>query len=144
MKIGYLKTLIMAMGFLFAGAVFAAPEDVLGVWKTNEGGGHVQLYVVDNELRGKIIGGDPDEAKATTDVNNPDPELRKRDLLGLVIIKDMAYDAGDDAWVDGELYRTTKGKTYRAKIRLADDGVLKVTGYLGFLKKTVDWHRLEK
>lgn len=139
-----MKKVLMLVGVLFAGSALAAPEDVLGVWKTNEGGGHVELYQVGDELRGKIVGGDPDEAKATTDVNNPDPELRSRELLGLVIIKDMVYDAEKDAWVDGELYRSTKGKTYRAKIRLGEDGVLKVTGYLGFFKKTVDWHRLNQ
>lgn len=137
-----MKTVIVALGLLVASVAQAAPEDVLGVWKTNEGGGHVELYQVGDELRGKIVGGDADKAKDSKDVNNPDPALRGRELLGLVIIKGLSYDADQDAWVDGDLYRTTKGKTYRAKIRLGDGGVLKVTGYLGFFKKTVDWHRL--
>ncbi|MDD9891940.1 MAG: DUF2147 domain-containing protein [Gammaproteobacteria bacterium] len=139
-----MKKVVLILGLLISSMTFAGPNDVLGVWKTNEGGGHVELYRVGDELQGKIVGGDPDEAKATTDVNNPDPALRERELLGLVIIKDMSYDAKKDAWVDGELYRTTKGKTYKAKIRLGEGGILKVTGYLGFFKKTVDWHRLEK
>lgn len=137
-----MKMVMAVLAMLFASSVWAAADDVLGVWKTNEGGGHVELYRVGEELRGKIVGGDPDEVSATTDIHNPDPALRDRELLGLVMIKDMRYDSAKDAWVDGELYRSTKGKTYRAKILLAEDGVLKVTGYLGFFSKTVDWHRL--
>jgi len=130
------------LGLLLASPLYAAADDVLGVWKTNEGGGHVELYRVDDELQGKIVGGDANEAKQTTDVHNPDPALRGRELLGLVIIEGMRYDAAADAWQGGSLYRSTNGKTYRSKIRLADDGILKVTGYKGFFSKTVDWHRL--
>lgn len=138
-----MKKILMVLSLMVMGSALAAPDDALGLWKTNEGGGHVQLYRVGDELRGKIVGGDANEAKATTDIHNPDPALRDRELLGLVIIKGMRYDAKQDAWLDGELYRTTKGKTYRAKIRVDDNGVLKVTGYLGFFKKTVDWNRLQ-
>ena len=139
-----MKAFVLMMGLLFAGSSFAAANDVIGVWKTNEGGGHVELYKNGDTLEGKIVGGEARENRETKDVNNPDPALRDRELLGLVIIKDMTYNADKDAWEKGELYRTTKGKTYKAKIRLAEDGVLKVTGYLGFFKKTVDWHKLEK
>lgn len=137
-----MKVILLAMALTFAAPLYAAADDVLGVWKTNEGGGHVELYRVGDKLEGKIVGGDVDEAKETKDVNNPDPALRERELLGVVIITNMRYDADEDAWKGGKLYRSTNGKTYKTKIRLAEDGVLKVTGYLGFFKKTVDWHRL--
>lgn len=134
--------LALCTSLLLSSPAWAAADDVLGIWKTNEGGGHVELYRVGDQLEGKIVGGDVNEAKQTKDVHNPDPALRDRELLGLVIIQGLRYDAGDDAWKDGQLYRSTNGKTYRSKIKLADDGVLKVTGYKGFFSKTVDWHRL--
>lgn len=139
-----MKKIAILLAVLFSSTSFAAADDVLGKWLTNEGGGHVELYRVGDELQGKIVGGEPQENREPKDVNNEDPSLRDRDLLGLVMITGMTYNAKDDAWEGGKLYRSTKGKTYKAKIRLAGDGVLKVTGYLGFFKKTVDWHRLEK
>lgn len=137
-----MREILLAVALVFSAPLYAAADDVLGVWKTNEGGGHVELYLNGDMLEGKIVGGDVDEAKETKDVKNPDPAMRERELLGVVIINNMSYDADDDAWQGGKLYRSTNGKTYRSKIRLAEDGVLKVTGYLGFFKKTVDWHRL--
>lgn len=139
-----MRLLILLCGFLLVSPGFAAADDVLGTWITNEGGGHVLLYRNGDVLEGKIVGGEPQENRETKDVHNQDASLRGRDLLGLVMITGMRYNAEDDVWEDGELYRSTKGKTYKAKLRVNDAGVLKVTGYLGFFKKTVDWHRLAK
>lgn len=139
-----MRLLIVVCGFLLASPSFAAADDVLGTWLANEGGGHVLLYRNGDVLEGKIVGAEAQENRETKDVNNPNPSLRERELLGLVIITGMRYNAEDDVWEDGKLYRNSKGKTYHAKLRVNDDGILKVTGYLGFFKKTVDWHRLAK
>lgn len=138
-----MRTLLLSIAFMFSAPLHAGADDVLGVWKTNEGGGHVELYKNGETLEGKIVGGEVDEVKETKDVKNPDPALRDRELLGVVIVSAMKYDPDDDAWKGGQLYRSTNGKTYKSKIRLAENGVLKVTGYKGFFSKTVDWHRIK-
>ncbi len=150
--------LALVLMFALTGIGFAADGDaVLGVWATSpkdEGGqAHVKIYQEDGKYFGKIIWlaepvyppGDQDAGQQKLDRENPDPALRGRPVMGLEIVKDFTYK-GDDEWGGGTVYDPAKGKTYKARMRLADNGkVLKLRGYVGIpmFGRTTEWTRVE-
>ena len=156
------QTLIV---FTLFGALSGSPalamdgSAIVGVWATDpEGGGgpaHVEIYADGDQYEGKIIwleeplytvedaGETPGIPKE--DHNNPDPALRSRPIVGLVIMKAFVFD-GKKSWHKGTIYDPDNGKTYKCKVRFGDDGVLKVRGFIGFsmLGRTEQWTRVEK
>jgi uncharacterized protein (DUF2147 family) len=157
------KTLLVfgILVLLVASPTFASDADgdaIVGVWATDpEGDGgpaHVEIYADGDQFAGKIIWLEeplytPDDAGETAGVpkedhNNPDPALRSRPIVGLIIMKGFAFD-GKDTWHKGTIYDPENGKTYRCKVRLGGDGVLKVRGFIGFslLGRTELWTRVK-
>ncbi len=77
---------------------------------------------------------------AGTDDNNPDPEKRKRSVLGLPILLAMK-PASEGRW-EGEVYNSENGKTYQSRIWLKSADVLRIEGCVfGFLCGGEDWTR---
>jgi len=150
---------LLLLVVLAAAPLLATDADaILGVWATDpEGGGgpaHVEIYANGDQYDGKIIWLEQplysDEDKGETagipkeDHNNPDPALRSRPIIGLVMMEGFVFD-GKDTWHKGTIYDPNNGKTYKCKIRLGDDGSLKVRGFIGFslLGRTERWTRVE-
>jgi uncharacterized protein (DUF2147 family) len=75
------------------------------------------------------------------DANNPDPKLRDRTTLGVIIIWHLQYDG--DEYVGGYCYNPNDGRTYRMKVELLGADTLKVRGYLAIplLGQTQEWTR---
>jgi len=130
---------------LIAGSVYAQSDDeaILGVWFNEEKDGKVKIYKEDGKFFGKIVWREDVPGTSPLDVNNPDPELRKRKKVGLVILKDFEYD--DGKWEDGTIYDPKNGKTYSCVIKLEDDGRLYVRGYVGisWIGRTTYWTRAD-
>ncbi len=137
----------------------AEPDAVLGVWETpheESGWSRIEVYKCENHYRGRIIwlseplypDDDPQgmAGKPKVDRNNPDESLRERPILGLELMHSFAYDGGRQ-WKDGRIYDPKSGKTYRCRIEISDEGILKVRGYVkvGFVKlgRTSDWTRVK-
>jgi uncharacterized protein (DUF2147 family) len=130
---------------------------ITGVWATDpEGGGgpaHVEIYSNGNQYEGKIIWLEEpmysaDDAGETAGVpkedhNNPDPALRSRPIIGLVMMEGFVFD-GKDTWHKGTIYDPDNGKTYKCKVRFGDGGELRVRGFIGFsmLGRTEVWTRV--
>lgn len=113
------------------------PDAIVGEWLTAAKDGKVQIYKSGNKFFGKISWGNRPNGK---DTNNPDPKLRDQNLIGLVILKDFAFN-GKDKWEDGTIYDPNNGKTYSCVIRLKDEKTLEVRGYIGIslLGRTEVW-----
>lgn len=74
------------------------------------------------------------DGKPKVDRENPEPELRKRPLIGLQILIGMK-PAGEGNW-QGAIYNPDDGKTYKATVKL-DGSQMKVKGCVaGILCKT--------
>lgn len=152
--------LMLVLLLTVTGLGFAADNSdaILGVWATSpkdEGGqAHVKIYKENGEFEGKIIWlaepvyppGDKDAGQVKFDRENPDPALRERPVMGLVIVKGFSYQ-GDDDWGGGTIYDPAKGKTYKSKAHLTDNGqVLKLRGYVGIplFGRTTEWTRVKE
>jgi uncharacterized protein (DUF2147 family) len=131
-------------------SLVAAAQDrqgVEGVWINGDGDGWIELKIVDDRLRGRIIGSpdDPDNRNPSRlDVENPDPALRSRELRGLMILSDFSYD-GEGRWTGGWVYDPNSGNTYKGTITFVDDATLKLRGFVGIslFGCTETWRRRE-
>jgi len=76
----------------------------------------------------------------TKDVNNPDPALRSRPLVGLQVVRDFKL-AAPGRWTGGKIYDPKSGKTYDSKAAVNADGTLKLEGCIAFICQAQTWTR---
>ena len=123
----------------------APPEDITGVWLTNDNEGAIEIRPCGDQRCGRIAWmKDPKgpDGKPPLDRNNPDPNLRARAICGLQIISGLKPQA-DGSWGQGQVYDPDSGKTYSMKIRRAGVETLTATGYMGIelFGQSMDWRR---
>ena len=121
----------------------SSADSLVGKWRTidDKSGkvvSEVELYDQGGKLYGKIIGlAEPNDEhgkpKACTKCQGAD---KNQPIVGLVIIKDLAPSA--DRYKGGTILDPEDGKAYKAEL-WAEDGKLKVRGYLGLFYKTQTW-----
>lgn len=129
-----------------ASNTFAQQADaVLGVWKNGEGTGMVQVYKKGDKYFGKLVWlkvpNDPD-GKPRTDINNPEENLKSRQLKGLENLRDFTFK-GDNKWEGGRIYDPKTGSDYSCEMKLIDENTLEVRGYIGvsLFGRTDVWKR---
>lgn len=121
------------------------PNGILGVWINAEGDGYIEISKNKETFEGTIVG-DPDPDGADRfDINNPEPALRSRPLLGLKFMSGFRYE-GANEWTGGKIYDPNSGNTYHCTLQLTKDGTLKVRGYIGIplFGRTETWTRQTK
>jgi len=133
---------LLNLGFLVSILAWApahADSPLQGWWWSEDRDAIVELTLADDDLTGRIVwleepdyADDHDKAgKPLLDDENPDKEKRDRPILGLVILEDFEKHS-DGEWRDGSVYDPNNGRTYRARLRLSDDGdELRLRGYIG-------------
>ena len=141
------KLFLFTLFTCLVSSLFAAsnPDDIIGVWKDGQGKGQVQIFKQNGKYYGKIIWlKKPQDLNdhPKVDKNNPNPSLRNKPVLGLLMLKDFKYN--DDEWSDGRIYNPSDGKEYKAYMKLKDKNTLSVRGYIGIslLGKTDTWIRV--
>lgn len=76
----------------------------------------------------------------TTDINNPDPRLRGRSLVGVQILSGLKRQS--TGWRGGTVYDPKSGRSYKASLTLDPDGALTVTGCLFIICRSQRWTRI--
>lgn len=121
-------------------------DDVLGYWYTEENKAIVEVYACENAYCGKIIwiGKKSEDGSPLKDINNPDPKLRERTIVGTNILQNLEY-SGEGEYEDGEIYDPESGKTYSCLMRLESNDQLEVRGFVGFslMGRSTRWSRTE-
>ena len=98
----------------------ARAADPSGVWITKDGRSHISVYPCGPSYCGSVVRlAEPYEADGSpkTDTNNPDPAKRRRPLIGLRILHDMAMVEGKQRW-RGTIYNPEDGDTYAGSIEI--------------------------
>ena len=146
--------IVFASILIAAFAYAAGPEDILGLWNTEKKDAQIEIFKCGAKYCGKIVwlkepvysAGSKDGVPGTPilDLNNPDPKLRKRPLIGVSILIDFAF-AGDNLWKNGEIYNSDNGKLYSGKMTLISPDQLNVRGFIGIplLGGTTTWTRVK-
>lgn len=138
------KIAFFLITMLLTTKIFAQADKVLGVWLNAEKDAKVEIYKTGDKYFGKIVWGqniyEPDGKTVRTDIKNPDPKLRSRPLLNLVLLTNFKYDDGE--WNDGKIYDPKSGKTYSCIMRFKGSN-LEIKGYVGItlLGRTTVWTR---
>lgn len=121
--------------------IFAAEaNDIVGLWSNEEKDGKIRIYQCGKEYCGAVVW---TKRGAIADTKNPNPGLRNRQIIGLVIMHGFRY-AGDGEWRAGAIYDPKSGKTYRGKMWLATPDRLDMRGYvvIPLFGRTTSWTRL--
>ena len=140
--------LALLLVVLPAGTLLANPDALLGVWKTGEGTGMVQITKRGDKYYGRVVWlkvpTNPD-GSARVDANNPDEKLRSRPLKGLENLRDFKF-VGNNRWEEGRIYDPKNGNDYACEIKLIDENTLEVRGYIGvaMFGRTDVWKRQVK
>lgn len=122
-------SLCLILPFLAAPA-FASDIDIIGTWLVEDGSGKVEISDCgDGTPCGALVWTDPAQGDNPIDANNPDPALRDRTLIGTPLF--WGFERKKDKWSSGKIYDARSGKTYKSKLKLNEDGTLKVKGCIG-------------
>ncbi len=118
----------------------AAADPITGRWITAEKDAIVTIDTCGKTLCGKIARflTPPPQGPDQRDVNNPDPKLKQRKLLGMPVLTEVAPDA--DLW-RGKIYDPKTGKTYRSVVRRKGPSTLEVQGCIGIFCQSQIWRR---
>jgi len=124
--------------FALATPAFAA-DPIAGRWITEEKDAVITIGDCGSSTCGKITKflKAPPQGAGQRDVNNSDPKLRSRKLLGMPVLTGFSEES--DLW-RGEIYDPKGGKTYRSVIRRKGN-TLEVKGCLGPFCQTQIWRR---
>ena len=144
---------IVALMLIISAKGFASnPDDIIGKWMYfNEKGEQVniEVYKEGDRYFGKIVWLQVPNytAEFLEDEGHPENAARRNDpIIGLIILKGVKYDADDDEWNDGFVYKADEGKTYTCFVKLENADKLKLKGYIlgmPWLGKTRYWTRMK-
>ena len=107
--------------------ILSDSDKIIGTYWSPDKDGKISIYKRNGKYYGKSVASNTPELK---DINNPNPSLRDKIVLGQEVFFDFTYDEDDDEYEDGKIYNPLDGKTYNAKMWL-DDTDLKLRGYVG-------------
>ncbi|WP_435416703.1 DUF2147 domain-containing protein [Parerythrobacter aurantius] len=117
-----------------------APEPIAGRWMTREKDAVVTIAPCGASYCGKLSQYlvTPPGGADQKDVNNPDPKLRGRKLLGINLLS--GFKADGDVW-RGTIYDPRNGKSYRSVLKRKSTSALEVKGCIGPFCQAQTWTR---
>lgn len=133
-----LAAAVFAAALGMTGAAFAAPDDAVGRWLNSKETGYFEIARCGDSVCGTIIGG-KSNGGPVRDVNNPDPNLRHRPLVGLRFME--GYRRTNKGWVGGRIYDPGRGRWFSSELQPLPDGTLQMKGCLGPICQPQIWHR---
>ena len=126
-------------------------DDINGEWWTPDNDGRMIFFRSEGKYFGMVSwlkrANDPVDGKPRRDKLNPDPSLRDRPLLHLILFSDFTFDAAKGKYTGGSIYDAEdSGKKYSCWLKLVDHNVLEIHGYVGFslIGKSVFFTRVQK
>jgi uncharacterized protein (DUF2147 family) len=121
-------------------ALSSPSPDVMGRWVTQDRSGVVTIGPCATGICGtltRVLARGP--RVPTTDINNPNPRLRGRSLVGVQILSGLKRQA--NGWKGGRVYDPKSGRSYKASLTLNPGGTLTVTGCLIIICQSQHWTR---
>jgi uncharacterized protein (DUF2147 family) len=131
--------ILISAGTALAQSPVAAPAlSPMGEWQVKDGTAHIRIANCGGAIWGVISW---TKGEAGKDVNNPNPSLRDRSVMGMPILINM-HPAGN-RW-DGQVYNAEDGQTYSSHISLVSPDVLSIEGCVlgGLICGGENWTRV--
>lgn len=125
---------------LFAAAQPAyAADPIKGQWYTKGKRALVTIISCGDKVCGNLTEMfEKPKDGVSTDVNNSDPKLRNRKLIGLPVLTGFTEDG--TKW-RGRIYDPESGNTYRSVVERLNPTTLKVEGCVAFICRKEIWTR---
>nr|WP_245842955.1 DUF2147 domain-containing protein [Sphingomonas laterariae] len=116
-----------------AGAGATAADPVLGLWRSKDRGGTIELHRCGGAICGRILDGASLRANPDLrDVHNGNRSLRARAVKGLRVFD--GFTGGPRQWKGGSLYDPESGwGTKSGSLTLKDANTLEVKGCVAFI-----------
>lgn len=135
-----LLSIALLLGLAAPALALLAPQPITGRWVTKEKDSIVTIAPCGASYCGRLSQYlvMPEGGADQKDVNNPDPKLRSRKLLGVALL--YGFKADGNVW-RGTIYDPRNGKSYRSVLRRKSDNVLEVKGCVGPFCQTQNWTR---
>lgn len=108
----------------FAQTRLVSPNEITGLYWSPKKDAKIEIYKRGEHYFGKSIWVEAPRK----DSKNPNESLRIRDILGIELLRNFAWN--DGTYTSGEIYDPESGKTYDCKMNL-EGNKLKVRGYIG-------------
>jgi uncharacterized protein (DUF2147 family) len=120
-------------------AALAVPDAAFGEWLNQDGKGRIAMAPcsTDPALACGAISWLKEAAK---DDHNPDPALRGRPLVGVLVVRAMK-NQGPGRWAGGKLYDPESGKSYDGRMKVLTGNRMQVTGCILMLCQNQTWTR---
>jgi uncharacterized protein (DUF2147 family) len=124
----------------------SAGDALIGEWWTENNEGRIRFTRdKDGTYRGTTtccVPAKPTKDHPAIDSHNPNPKLRGRSTVGIVLIWKLTYEDGE--YNDGYVYNPRDGDTYRFEAKILDRNTLKIRGYMGIplLGQSQIWKRV--
>ena len=113
-------------------AASASDPDAIGCWWADGGSAQVEITPCGGALCGRLVCLRSEADSPELDRENPDPALRNRQLVGIVLVEDLMADPEvPGLWRNGTIYDPANGRSYSAAARLDGPDRLLLRGYLG-------------
>lgn len=136
-----MRSLVVAIAVFGVAAVSWAEDGdaLLGQWYSKKGDARFEFTKRDGKYYGHICWlkkpnypkkDKKEPGRPVHDRENPDPALRSRSLIDLELLKDFQY-IGENQYENGTIYNPDDGRTYKAKLKVADSEHLHVRGFIG-------------
>ena len=131
---------LIALAALCAAAPLLAAQPVDGQWLTQDRDAVITIGECGKSVCGRISRFlvAPPQGADQRDVNNKNPKLRSRKLLGMPVLTGFTEDG--DEW-RGQIYDPKSSKTYRSIIRRVNATTLEVKGCIGPFCQSQTWKR---
>lgn len=143
------KKILLPLAFALVATLtgWAQKLSPIGVWANEEKKGTFEIYQCGSKLCAKIVSlTEPNDkhGKPRTDVENPDPKLKTRPMMGLVFMEGFE-PTGNNKWENGTIYDPKNGKTYSSYMKMLSANTIEVRGFIGFslIGRSQTWSRVK-
>lgn len=128
----------------FASQTRANGSEVLGRYWLPDHDGQIEIYRQADLFHGRVVSYD---ISGQLDEENPNPVLRARPFVGIVMLSNFQFEANSGRWVNGTIYDAASGKSYDCTMWFeeGEPNVLMARGFVGFsfLGRTERFVRVE-
>jgi uncharacterized protein (DUF2147 family) len=104
------------------------PDDIIGKWETKKKDGLIEFFKKDGKYFGKISTINNDK-KDLLDINNTNPNLRNRKILGLTIFTNFEFSPKDKIWAGGKVYVYKFGRYYDCELSLTSKNTMEAKAF---------------
>ena len=128
---------------LFISSFAHSQQKITGKWINEDNDAQIEIFQKESKFFGKIVWlKEPNQpsGKPKMDLKNENENLRKRPIIGLVILSDLMYSKGK--WINGSMYSPKNGMFVDCAATLINENELKLTLSKSVFKTTKIWKRI--